>query len=98
MIVDDAWATIGSCNLHAFSLTGHCEMIASIWDKTVARDLRCRLVSLRVGEDTVSLDDRAALGLYRQVGDDNRRRMERGEPMREGLAVALRPERYGVAG
>lgn len=98
MIVDDAWATIGSCNLHAFSLTGHCEMNASIWDETVARDLRRQLLSLRVGEDTGSLDDRAALGLYRQVGDDNRRRMERGEPMREGLAVTLWPERYGVAG
>ncbi|OFX01687.1 MAG: hypothetical protein A3D94_16660 [Alphaproteobacteria bacterium RIFCSPHIGHO2_12_FULL_66_14] len=98
MIVDDAWVTIGSCNLHAFSLTGHCEMNASIWDKTVARDLLCRLVSLRVGEDTAALDDRAALGLYRRVGDDNRRRMERGEAMRKGLAVTLRPERYGVAG
>ncbi len=98
MIVDDSWVTIGSCNLHAFSLNGHCEMNASIWDKTVARDLLHQLVSLRVGEDTASLDDRAALRLYRQVGDDNRRRMERGEPMREGLATTLRPERYGMAG
>ena len=98
MIVDDAWATIGSCNLHAFSLNGHCEMNASIWDRTVAHDLLRQLVSLRVGEDTASLDDRAALRLYREVGDDNRRRMERCEPMREGLAVTLRPERYGLAG
>ena len=98
MIVDDAWATIGSCNLHAFSLNGHCEMNASIWDRTVAHDLLRQLVSLRVGEDTASLDDRAALRLYREVGDDNRRRMERCEPMREGLAVTLRPECYGLAG
>lgn len=96
MIVDDAWVTIGSCNLHAFSLNGHCEMNASIWDETVARDLLRRLVSRRVGEDTASLDDRAALGLYRRVGDDNRGRMARGEPLREGLAVALQPERYGL--
>jgi phosphatidylserine/phosphatidylglycerophosphate/cardiolipin synthase-like enzyme len=40
MIVDEAWATIGSCNLHAYSLGGHSEMNASIWDATVARDLR----------------------------------------------------------
>jgi phosphatidylserine/phosphatidylglycerophosphate/cardiolipin synthase-like enzyme len=43
MIVDEAWATIGSCNLHARSLGGHSEMNASIWDASVARDLRERL-------------------------------------------------------
>ena len=43
MIVDDGWATIGSCNLHANSLGGHSEMNASIWDASVARDLRDRL-------------------------------------------------------
>jgi len=98
MLVDDAWATIGSCNLHGFSLNGHCEMNASFWDEAVVRDLRRRLLSLRAGKDTASLDDRAALALYRTVADDNRRRMERGDAMREGLAVSLQPERYGVAG
>jgi cardiolipin synthase A/B len=43
MIVDDVWATIGSCNLHAYSLGGHSEMNASIWDEAVVRDLRDRL-------------------------------------------------------
>jgi len=43
MIVDDAWATIGSCNLHRHSLGGSSEMNASIWDAAVARDLRDRL-------------------------------------------------------
>ncbi len=43
MIVDDAWATVGSCNLHAYSLGGHSEMNASILDAAVARDLRERL-------------------------------------------------------
>lgn len=96
MLIDDAWATIGSCNLHAFSLNGHCEMNASFWDEAVVRDLRRRLLSLRTGRDTASLDDSTALAHFRDVADDNRRRMERGEPMREGLAVTLRPERYGV--
>jgi phosphatidylserine/phosphatidylglycerophosphate/cardiolipin synthase-like enzyme len=40
MIVDDLWATIGSCNLHALSLGGSAEMNASIWDAAVARGLR----------------------------------------------------------
>ena len=43
MIVDDAWATIGSCNLHRHSLGGSSEMNASIWDVAFARDLRERL-------------------------------------------------------
>lgn len=97
MIVDDAWATIGSCNLHAYSLTGHCEMNASIWDGTVAHDLLRQLIALRVGRSADLLDDRAAFGLLRQVGDDNRRRMACGEPLREGLAITLLPERYGLA-
>jgi len=40
MIVDEAWMTIGSCNLHRYSMGGHSEMNASIWDSAVARDLR----------------------------------------------------------
>lgn len=97
MLVDDAWATVGSCNLHAFSLNGHCEMNASFWDEAAVRDLRRRLLQLRTDRDTASLDDRGALALFRTVADDNRRRMECGETMREGLAVTLRPERYGMA-
>src|SRR5262249_8883462 len=45
MLVDDEWATIGSCNLHSNSLTGHSEMNASIRDATVVRALRCELLS-----------------------------------------------------
>jgi cardiolipin synthase A/B len=50
MIVDDAWATIGSCNLHAYSLGGHSEMNASIWDEAVAGDLRDRLRRTHAGQ------------------------------------------------
>jgi cardiolipin synthase A/B len=96
MIVDDTWTTIGSCNLHEFSLVGHCEMNASIWDSDVARELRCALLSRHLGADTGSLDDRAAFRLYREVAEDNRRRLETGEPAREGFAVALVPQLYGV--
>ena len=40
MIVDDVWLTIGSCNLHRYSMSENSEMNASIWDAEVARDLR----------------------------------------------------------
>lgn len=40
MIVDDAWLTLGSCNLHRYSMSENSEMNASIWDPAVARELR----------------------------------------------------------
>lgn len=40
MIVDDAWATVGSANLHRHSLTGNAELNLAIWDPSFARELR----------------------------------------------------------
>jgi cardiolipin synthase A/B len=50
MIVDEEWATIGSCNLHAFSLGGHSEMNASIWDAGIAHALRNHLRCQHAGD------------------------------------------------
>jgi cardiolipin synthase A/B len=94
MLIDDAWATVGSCNLHPFSLAGHTEMNASIWDTKVARHLRCRLFAQHLGVDTTSLDDRAALRQFRDIGRGNRLRMESRVPDWQGLAFALSPETY----
>jgi cardiolipin synthase A/B len=96
MIIDDAWATIGSCNLHAFSLTGNVEMNASIWDGAIVRELRRTLLERHLAIDTGALDDRAALQLYRQVAQENRLKVERGETLEAGRPVALSPQRYGV--
>ena len=87
MLVDDTWATIGSCNLHAHSLTGHSEMNASIWDPEVARALRCELLAEHLGRDTAAIDDVAALRLYREIARENRRRRDAGnfELARPGL-------------
>ncbi|MBN9089996.1 MAG: phosphatidylserine/phosphatidylglycerophosphate/cardiolipin synthase family protein [Reyranella sp.] len=60
MIVDDVWATIGSCNLHAYSLGGHSEMNAAIWDETVVRDLRDRLRRQHEGDIFTLLPERYA--------------------------------------
>jgi cardiolipin synthase A/B len=96
MLVDDAWATIGSCNLHLFSLSGHTEMNASFWDPAVVRALRCALLAEHLGEDTQPLDDRAALRLYRQIAQENRRRQEAGDFAWQGLAFTLDPAAYGT--
>jgi cardiolipin synthase A/B len=49
MLIDDKWATIGSCNLHSNSLSGHTEMNASIWDGAVVRPLRRALLAEHLG-------------------------------------------------
>jgi len=80
--------------LHAFSLAGHSEMNASIWDEGVARALRCTLFSRHLGVDTARLDDRAALQLFQDIARSNRVKMERREPDWQGLAFALSAETY----
>jgi cardiolipin synthase len=95
MLIDDAWATIGSCNLHANSLFGHTEMNASFWDPKVVRALRCELLAEHIGQDTAHLDDRAALALYRLVAEENRRKREVGDCNWQGLAFRLSAETYG---
>ncbi|TDF95075.1 phospholipase D-like domain-containing protein [Paenibacillus piri] len=95
MLVDDAWATIGSCNLHSNSLFGHSEMNAAIWDPKVVQTLRRQLLSEHLGQDTGQLDDRAALRLYRNVACENRLSGERGDFNWQGLAYSLDPTTYG---
>lgn len=96
MLIDDAWATIGSCNLHVYSLFGNAEMNASFWDPPTARALRCGLLAEHLGQDVTGLDDRAALALYRGVARDNRRRHEAGDPDWRGLAFSLDPGSYAT--
>jgi phosphatidylserine/phosphatidylglycerophosphate/cardiolipin synthase-like enzyme len=94
MLVDDAWATIGSCNLHANSLGGHVELNASIWDGAVVRALRCELLAEHLGQDTSGLDDRAAMRLYGEVARANRRGPTVSASS-QGLAIALNAADYG---
>ncbi|MFI4998074.1 MAG: phosphatidylserine/phosphatidylglycerophosphate/cardiolipin synthase family protein, partial [Hyphomicrobiales bacterium] len=95
MLIDDAWATIGSCNLHAFSLFGSTEMNASFWDPKIVQALRCELFVEHLGQDTSHLDDRAALCLYREVARENRSRRDAGDGDWRGLAFSLDPATYG---
>ncbi|MFO1083301.1 MAG: phosphatidylserine/phosphatidylglycerophosphate/cardiolipin synthase family protein [Reyranellaceae bacterium] len=94
MLVDDSWATIGSCNLHFHSMGGNAEMNASIWDGEVVRALRCTLLAQHLALDTASLDDRAALRLFKEVAAGNRDRIERREDDWQGSAFALSPHDY----
>jgi phosphatidylserine/phosphatidylglycerophosphate/cardiolipin synthase-like enzyme len=96
MLVDDEWATIGSCNLHSNSLSGHTEMNASIWDTGVVRRLRCALLAEHLGLDTARLGASAALQLYRSTAQMNRRRRDAGDHAWQGMAHQLDPSAYGA--
>ncbi|MBU6497792.1 MAG: phosphatidylserine/phosphatidylglycerophosphate/cardiolipin synthase family protein [Rhodospirillales bacterium] len=96
MLVDDAWATIGSCNLHANSLFAHSEMNASIHDPAGVRALRCALLGEHLGRDTGDLDDRGALACYRRTARLNRSRRDDGDHDWQGLAFRLDPATYGA--
>lgn len=96
MLIDDAWATIGSCNLHEYSLYGHGEMNASFWDPIAVRELRRAIFAEHLDRDTADLDDVAALSLYRQIARGNRIKRDAGDPDWQGLAFSLNPATYGT--
>jgi phosphatidylserine/phosphatidylglycerophosphate/cardiolipin synthase-like enzyme len=95
MLIDDVWATIGSCNLHSYSLFGNGEMNATFWSLETVRALRCELFEEHLDQDTSRMDDRAALQSFRKVALENRRRFNVGDPGWQGLAFALDPSSYG---
>jgi cardiolipin synthase len=96
MLVDDAWATIGSCNLHRNSLFGHSELNASFWSPEAVRSLRCELLTEHLGHSTGQFDDRAAMRLYRQVAIENAYKRALGQHDWQGIAFSLDPQAYGL--
>ncbi|BCM89518.1 cardiolipin synthase B [Abditibacteriota bacterium] len=95
MLVDDQWATVGSCNLHRYSLFGNAELNAAFWCPSTVRALRCELFQEHLAHDTSPLDDRAALRYFRKIAWENRRRCNVGIHEWQGLAFALDPAGAG---
>jgi phosphatidylserine/phosphatidylglycerophosphate/cardiolipin synthase-like enzyme len=95
MLIDDAWATIGSTNVADRSFFSDTELNASFWHGDTVRALRYELLQEHLGSDNSGLDDVAALGLFRERARQNQGRRERGERL-EGLAFAIDPEKYGI--
>lgn len=91
MLVDGEWGTVGSCNLHRFSLFGNSEMNAAFWDRETARVLLSELLSEHLDRDISGLDDRAALQLFGQIARNNRQLLENGDSRWQGLAFSLLP-------
>lgn len=95
MLVDDVWATVGSCNLHRYSLFGNSEINAAFWAPNTVRALRSQLLQEHLDQDTSRMDDRTALQLFRKIALENRRRFEAGDHAWQGLAFSLDPATYG---
>jgi phosphatidylserine/phosphatidylglycerophosphate/cardiolipin synthase-like enzyme len=91
MVIDGEWATVGSCNLHRFSLFGNGEMNAAFWDPDTARALLSALLQEHLDQDISRMDDRAALQLFRRIARENRIRSEAGDHAWLGLAFSLGP-------
>lgn len=95
MLIDDNWATIGSCNIATRSFFGDTELNASYWDPQGVRALRCELLAEHLGLDTADLDDREALALYRRVARANAVLRRDGDANWQGLAFDIDPAAYG---
>lgn len=95
MLIDDEWATVGSCNLHHYSLFGNGELNVAFCDATSVQAMRVALCQEHLATDTSALDDVAALRLFRRVADENRERHARRDPHWQGLAFRLDVATYG---
>jgi cardiolipin synthase len=68
MVVDGEWATVGSCNLHRYSLFGNCELNAAFWNPNAACALLSELLREHLDRAIDGMDDLAALRLFDRCG------------------------------
>ena len=88
MLVDDAWATIGSTNVAERSFHRDTELNASFWHEATVRSLRAELLAEHLGCDTAGFGAGDALRRFREVARANADRRTMWQPL-EGLAYAL---------
>ena len=89
------WATVGSANLHRYSLHGNGELNTAIAAPAFARAARLALFAEHLGIDTSGTDDVAALRAFGGVTSRNRERFEKGDAAWQGIAFRLDPSSYG---
>ena len=94
-VIDDHWATIGSCNFADRSFHSDTELNVTLWDNDVAKQFRVDLLQEHLDVDTAVMSDEEAMSLYRQIADANRDKREHKEAL-QGLAYSVDPETYGT--
>ncbi len=94
MLVDDAWATIGSTNTATQSFRLDTEMNASFWHRDTVLALRVALFAEHLGVDTSALTASDAAHVFRERSRRNAIARTSGEQL-DGLAYQLDPAAYG---
>ncbi len=97
MLIDDEWATVGSANLHRFSMFGNGELNAAIYSPETVRAFRVALFEEHLGLDTSGLDDLTALRQFGQIARANHERLSVGNHEWQGIAFSLEVSSYGRA-
>jgi phosphatidylserine/phosphatidylglycerophosphate/cardiolipin synthase-like enzyme len=97
MLIDDEWATVGSCNLHHYSLFGNSELNVAFQHPATVQAMRVELFQEHLALDTATKDDISAFRLFRQIARQNRQRHAIGDTAWQGLAFQLDMESYGRA-
>jgi cardiolipin synthase len=95
MLVDDAWATIGSTNTVDRSFKTDTELNASIWHPETVKALRCDLFEEHLGIDTRHLSDVEAFGRFHERARDNAWQKLAKAPM-QSLAYRVSASFYGL--
>jgi len=95
MLVDDAWATIGSTNTADRSFKLDTELNASIWHRETVKALRANLFEEHLGIDTRGLSDVDAFRQFHERSRDNAWQRLADRPM-AGLAYQLNASFYGL--
>ena len=95
MLVDDEWATVGSCNLHRYSLFGNSELNAAFRSPQAVRAIRSALFQEHLDQDTSAVDGRTALRAFRQIASENRRKLDANDHTWQGLTFRMDPATYG---
>ena len=87
-IVDDEWLTVGSANLNEHSLFNDTEMNIVSCNRAIAHGTRLRLWSehLERSIDDVSGKPAEVIdGVWRPIAEEQRQRLDRGEPLTHRL-------------
>jgi cardiolipin synthase A/B len=95
MLIDDHWATVGSTNLHRFSLFGNAELNAAISSPETVRAFRVALLEEHLGLNTTAIDDLEALRLFKKIARSNLEKLLADDHDWQGLAFALDISSYG---
>lgn len=98
LVVDDAFALVGSTHVAERSFRHDTELNAGFWHAAEARALRERLFANALGRDAAelaALDGVRSFDLYREQALANLDRRTLWEPL-EGLVYALDPAQYGA--